>query len=84
MKYLFNIIERRQNMQLDIHFKSGKEVTIYNYSKTSFFFQRDNVIEEDLEDLKFYDEITYRFKGSNQVVVNGSEISYVELYVASN
>ncbi|MDT2877233.1 hypothetical protein P7H90_09270 [Lactococcus lactis] len=64
-------------MKLEIYLKSGKAPTVFvfEYATDSM----GNKFEGDIKDLYISENLTYQFIGKNQVVVNGSEISFIEL-----
>lgn len=62
-------------MKLYVHLKSGNTIKVLNFEKVTTV---RGEYEGDISNLTI-DNFTYRFIGDNQLVVNGSEISYIEL-----
>ncbi|AUS70056.1 hypothetical protein [Lactococcus lactis] len=63
-------------MKLYVYLKSGNTCQVFNFKKVSTVRTE---YENDISDLTIEGNTTYRFIGDNQLVVNGSEISYITL-----
>ncbi|PEH49273.1 hypothetical protein [Enterococcus faecium] len=66
---------------LDIYLKSGSSITVNNFTEVSFYSSGNLVtVTKDTIDRFFISpSITYKFKGTNTIVVNGDEIRFLEL-----
>lgn len=64
-------------MKLEIVLKSGRVPTVFAFKYATD--SMGNKFEGAIKDLYINEELTYQFIGKNQVVVNGSEISFIEL-----
>lgn len=62
-------------MKLYVFLKSGNVSKVINFKKVTTV---RGEYEGDISNLTI-ENLTYRFIGDNQLVVNGSEISYIEL-----
>jgi|GEM_PF-4275064 len=62
-------------MKLYVYLKSGNVSKVLNFKKATTV---RGEYEGDISNLTI-ENFTYRFIGDNQLVVNGSEISYIEL-----
>lgn len=64
-------------MKLIVALKSGSVIKVENYKNATT--ARGDEFGENIEEMLIHDSYTYRFIGDNQLAVNGSEISYIEL-----
>lgn len=69
-------------MVLRIILKSKAYIDIENFSEVNYRNQTGKITisKDDLSSMSIYDNRTYHFYGSQQVVVNGSEIHYLQFW----
>lgn len=66
---------------LTIYLKRDEEINVYDFKELSFLSATGRSIKltDDFSTLTIHDSTTYNFKGTKQVSIKGSEISYLVL-----